>query len=64
MKDGAAFPTYVTNTHQDYAHAEHPASVNIRMVFETLSDFGIGLTGRTIAEMCDLVRCDNPPKPF
>lgn len=63
--DGAAFPTYVTNTHQDqdYADPEHPASVNLQTIFRTLREtasvFGVELTGRTIAEMCDLVRGDD-----
>ena len=62
VRDGAAFPTYVTNTHQDqdYADPGHPASVNLQTIFRTLreaaSEHGVGLTGRTIAEMCDLVR--------
>ncbi len=66
IDDGAAFPTYVTNTHQDqdYADPEHPASVNLQTIFRTLretaSEFGVGLTGRTIGEMCDLVRTKDP----
>lgn len=66
IEDRASFPTYVTNTHQDqdYADPEHPASVNLRTIFRTLrgsaSEFGISLTGRTIAEMCDLVRTGDP----
>ncbi len=62
VRDAAVFPTYVTNTHQDqdYADPEHPASVNLQTIFRTLreaaSEHGVGLTGRTIAEMCDLVR--------
>ena len=66
IDDGATFPTYITNTHQDqdYADPEHPASVNLQTIFRTLrdaaSEHGIGLTGRTIADMCDLVRSDDP----
>ena len=66
IEDRASFPTYVTNTHQDqdYADPQHPASVNLRTIFRTLresaSEFGISLTGRTIAEMCDLVRTSDP----
>jgi peptidoglycan/xylan/chitin deacetylase (PgdA/CDA1 family) len=62
IDDGAAFPTYVTNTHQDqdYADPEHPASVNLQTIFQTLressSELGIGLSGATIADMCDKVR--------
>ena len=65
IKDGATFPTYVTNTHQDqdYADPDHPASVNLRTIFATLREtalkFGIGLSGRTIADMCDLVRSND-----
>ena len=67
IDDGAVFPTYVTNTHQDqdYADPEHPASVNLQTIFRTLretaSEHGVGLTGRTIADMCDLVRSDDNP---
>ena len=66
IQDDAIFPTYVTNTHQDqdYAADEHPASVNLQTIFRTLretaSEFGVGLAGRTIAEMCDLVRNHEP----
>ncbi len=64
IDDGATFPTYVTNTHQDqdYADPEHPASVNLRTIFRTLRDtaavHGVELAGRTIADMCGLVRSD------
>ena len=66
IEDGASLPTYVTNTHQDqdYADPEHPASVNLQTIFRTLretaSEFGVELTGRTIADMCDLVRISDP----
>ncbi len=66
INDGATFPTYVTNTHQDqdYADPEHPASVNLQTIFCTLRDSaaesGVGLVGRTIAGMCDLVRNHEP----
>ena len=65
IEDRAFFPTYVTNTHQDqdYADPEHPASVNLQTIFRTLretaSEFGVRLTGRTIADMCNLVRGDD-----
>lgn len=65
INDSAEYPTYVTNTHQDqdYADPDHPASVNLRTIFATLREtaleFGIGLSGRTIAEMCDLVRSND-----
>ena len=62
IDDGAAFPTYVTNTHQDqdYADPNHPASVNLQTIFQALrdsaSEHGIGLEGATVADMCDRVR--------
>ena len=62
IDDGAAYPTYVTNTHQDqdYADPNHPASVNLQTIFRTLrdsaSEHGIGLEGATVADMCDRVR--------
>ena len=68
IDDGATFPTYVTNTHQDqdYVDPEHPASVNLQTIFRALrdaaSEHGVGLTGCTIADMCDLVRCDDPTR--
>ena len=62
IDDGAAFPTYVTNTHQDqdYADPEHPSSVKLQTIFRSLresaSELGMGLSGATIADMCDRVR--------
>ena len=59
IEDSAAFPTYVTNTHQDqdYADPNHLASVNLQTIFQALresaSELGIGLSGATIAGMCD-----------
>ncbi len=64
IDDGTAFPTYVTNTHQDqdYADPEHPSSVKLQTIFRSLresaSEQGIGLSGTTIADMCDRVRSD------
>ena len=62
IDDRADFPTYVTNTHQDqdYADPEHPSSVKLQTIFRSLresaSEFGMGLSGATIADMCDRVR--------
>ena len=62
IDDGTAFPTYVTNTHQDqdYSDPEHPSSVKLQTIFRSLresaSEQGIGLSGTTIADMCDRVR--------
>ena len=62
IDDGTAFPTYVTNTHQDqdYADPEHPSSVKLQTIFRSLresaSEQGVGLSGTTIANMCDRVR--------
>ena len=64
IADGAAFPTYVTNTHQDqdYADPAHPSSVKLQTIFRSLresaSERGIGLSGATIADMCERVRSD------
>ena len=69
IDDGAAFPTYVTNTHQDqdYADPEHPASVNLQTIFRTLREsaleFGVGLSGATISDICDRVRSSPPNSP-
>jgi hypothetical protein len=57
-----AFSTYVTNTHQDqdYADPDHPSSVKLGTIFESLrraaDESGLGLVGTTVAEMCDRVR--------
>ena len=62
IEDGTAFPTYVTNTHQDqdYADPERPSSVKLQTIFHSLreaaSEQGVGLSGTTIADMCDRVR--------
>ncbi len=66
IEEGAAYPTYVTNTHQDqdYADPEHPSSVKLQAIFsalrESASEHGVKLLGTTIADMCDRVRSSAP----
>ena len=43
-----------------YADPEHPSSVKLQTIFQSLreaaSEQGVGLSGTTIADMCDRVR--------
>ena len=61
-KEDHAFPTYMTNTHQDqdYGDPNHPSSVKLQTIFESLrraaDESGLELVGTTVAEMCDRVR--------